>query len=121
MSKSAESKFIVVGDHNLNLCSAAEFTGKFIKYYVSMIESSDEDREPESEIRVDAFQVMMSASRNLPLVQLYETGRTSCTMTSSFVQTSSLCWRSSEVSSGMLGACRRCEMRYGISMECMTH
>ena len=101
--------FFVVGDHNLNLRSAAELTGNFIKYYVSMNENSDEDREPESEIRADAFHVMMSAFRNLPILppsttvrnrkdKLYNDIR-------SFVQTSSLCWRSSEVSSGTAAGC----------------
>jgi len=34
MSQSQESKPVVVGNHNLNLCSAAELTGKYVKYYV---------------------------------------------------------------------------------------
>lgn len=34
MAQSHDSKFITVGDFNLNLCSAAELIGKYIKYYV---------------------------------------------------------------------------------------
>jgi len=32
MLQSQESKPVVVGNHNLNLCSAAELTGKYVKY-----------------------------------------------------------------------------------------
>ena len=29
-----ESNFVIVGNHNLNLSSTAEHTGKYVKYYV---------------------------------------------------------------------------------------
>ena len=35
MAQSHESKFITVGDWNLNLCSATELIGKYIKYCVA--------------------------------------------------------------------------------------
>ena len=34
MSWSEESNSVTVGNHNLNLSSAAELTGKYMKYYV---------------------------------------------------------------------------------------
>lgn len=84
--QSLESKFIVVGNHNLNLCSAAELNGKFVKANESSNQETQATTSLENDRAISAFNVMMSASRRLPIlpppppVYLYETVRTGYTM-----------------------------------------
>jgi len=62
MSRSEESYSITVGNHNLNLFSSAELTGKYVKYYVKadMITTQQEcvKCSPAS-----TFKIIMDASR----------------------------------------------------------
>ena len=62
MAQSHDLKFITVGDWNLNLCSAAELIGKYIKYYVTASLTIYTQQQP-AKTQVNAFAVMMAASR----------------------------------------------------------
>ena len=72
MAKSVESKFVTVGDHSLNLCSAADLTGKYVKYYVEC--SSDETSEGTTEEAIrnptNAFTMMMAPQLLCQLLHL---------------------------------------------------
>jgi len=61
MAQLLESKLVVVGDHSLNLCNAAELVGKYVKYY--MRKSMPITREEPERTQVNAFEIMMAASR----------------------------------------------------------
>ena len=50
-----------MGDHSLNLSNAAELVGKYIKYYVRT--SVTITQEEPAKTQVNAFNVMMAASR----------------------------------------------------------
>ena len=61
MAKSHDSKFVTVSDWNLNMCSAAELIGKYIKYY--MTTSLTITQQQPAKTQVNAFAVMMAASK----------------------------------------------------------
>ena len=61
MAQSQQSKFVTVGDFNLNLCSAADLIGKYVKYYVT--DSVTITQQEPSKAPVNAFAAMMAASR----------------------------------------------------------
>ena len=61
MAQSHDSKFVTVGEWNLNLCSAAELIGKYIKYYVTT--SLTITQQQPAKTQVNAFAVRMAASR----------------------------------------------------------
>jgi len=60
MSQSEESNSITVG--KLNLCSAAELTGKYVKYYVRE-DTTATQQEREKCSPANAFKTMMNTSR----------------------------------------------------------
>lgn len=108
--QSLESKFIVVGNHNLNLCSAAELNGKFVKANESSNQETQATTSLENDRAISAFNVMMSASRRLPIlpppsVSVWNSKDRLYNAIRSFIETSSLFWHGSEVSNGTAARC----------------
>ena len=65
MSRSEASNSITVGNHILNLSSAAELTGKYGKYYKDYVrgDMTTTQQEQAKCSPVNAFKIMMDASR----------------------------------------------------------
>ena len=110
MAQSQESKFVTVGDFTLNLCSAAELIGKYVKYYVTG--SVTITQQESSKAPVNAFAVMMAASRaaskassEMPFVTVQNSKDKMYNDLLSFVKAKSLKWNSSEISSGIAARC----------------
>ena len=105
MVQSLESKLVVVGDHSLNLCSAAELVGKYVKYYVR---TSVTQEEP-ANTQMNAFEVMMAALRICDTQLSITNARTNKDKMYndilSFIQKRSLKWHNSEISSGAAARC----------------
>ena len=110
MAQSHDSKFITVGDWNLNLCSSAELIGKYVKYYVTA--SLTITQQQPAKTQVNAFTVMMAASRavskanaELTLVDVRTEKDKLYNDLVSFTKLKSLKWNSSEISSGTAAKC----------------
>ena len=108
MAQSLQSKLVVVGDHSLNLCNAAELAGKYVKYYVRKNVPITPE-EPEK-TQVNAFEIMMAASRacathQLSITNLRNNKDKLHNDILSFIQMSPLKWHNSEVSSGTAARC----------------
>ena len=116
MAKSVESKFVTVGDYSLNLCSAADLTGKYVKYYVecSSDETSEETTEEAIRNPTNAFTMMMTSTAALPTSPPCVTERNNkdkmYNAIRSFVVTGSLCWHSCEISNGTAFHTEKCVM-----------
>ena len=102
MAQSQESKFFTVGDFTLNLCSAAELIGKYVKYYVTC--SVTITQQESSKAPVNAFAVMMVASRaaskasaEMPFVTVRNSKEKMYNDLLLFVKAKSLKWNSSEI------------------------
>ena len=116
MAQSLQSKLVLVGDHSLNLCNAAELVGKYVKYYVRKSEPVTPEgpektgaEEPEK-TGVNAFEIMMAASRacathQLSIINLRNNKDKLHNDILSFIQKSSLKWQNNEVSSGAAAKC----------------
>jgi len=63
MSQSQESKPVVMGNHNLNLCSATERTGKCVKYYIRTDVSVTITQQEQAKGLPNAFEIMMASFR----------------------------------------------------------
>ena len=113
MTQSHDSKFITVGDWNLNLCSSAELIGKYVKYYVTA--SLTITQQQPAKTQVNAFTAMMAASKanaELTLVDV-RTGKDKLyNDLISFTKSKSLKWNSSEISSGTAAKCLRDALWY---------
>lgn len=108
MAQSLQSKLVLVGDYSLNLCNAAELVGKYVKYYVR--KSVPVTPEEPEETRVNAFEIMMAASRacathQLSISNLRNNKDKLHNDILSFIQTSLLKWQNNEVSSGAAAKC----------------
>ena len=108
MAQSLDSKLVVVGDHSLNLCNAAELVGKYIKYYVRT--NVTITLEEPAKTQVNAFEVMMAASRicatqQLPITNARNSKDKMYNDILSFIQMRSLKWHSNEISSGAAARC----------------
>ena len=94
-----------MGNHNLNLSSAAELTGKYVKYYVRS------DMTIYHSAR--AGKIMMDASRTasknsgqlLFIVNVQNNKDRMYNDMVSLIQTSSRKWQSSEISNGIAARC----------------
>ena len=103
---------VTVGNHNLNLSSAAELIGKYVKYYVRAdMTTTQQERAICSP--ANAFKVMMDTSRTasknsgqLSLIANVRNNRDRLYNDMvSFIQTSSRKWQSSEISNGIASRC----------------
>ena len=111
MAQKLESIMIIVGDHTLNLSSAADQIGKYIKYYVKTSVPTVQE-EPARTHQVNAFEVMMAASRaasqvctQLPFETVWNSKDKMYNDVLLFLQNSSLKWHGSEISSGTAARC----------------
>ena len=107
MAQSPDSKLVIVGDHSLNLCNAAELVGKYIKYY--MRTSVTITQEEPAKTQVNAFEVTMAASRicgtQQPITNAQNNKDKTYNDILSFIQMRSLKWHSNEISNGAAARC----------------